>query len=239
MILIIAGQKGGVGKSTTAVCLAHQLLDRGTVCLVNADRQETAKNWSDDRTEWEVKQIPCYKFLNNIYKPIQDLDSEYDFTVVDVPGRDSQELRTGLSAAHIALYQVKPSQPDIDTLDECRGFLKKAKKVNPDLKHFTFFSDVSIKSKKLLMEANVVKDDYPDMNFIPQFIKHREVYTDVMVDGLAPIEFGTKQGSEADKELKLLLERVLDVKDKAKKRGAQRKSRNNRSGGRSIRTKSI
>ena len=48
MIIAITGQKGGVGKSTTAVCLAVAALSRGMrVLLVDADPQGTVRTWGE------------------------------------------------------------------------------------------------------------------------------------------------------------------------------------------------
>jgi len=46
MILLVGSQKGGCGKSTTAVNICVQLAKNGRdVVLVDADRQCTAANW--------------------------------------------------------------------------------------------------------------------------------------------------------------------------------------------------
>lgn len=52
MILALAGQKGGAGKSTLAVCLAVEALARGQrVLLVDADPQGTARTWAEVAAE--------------------------------------------------------------------------------------------------------------------------------------------------------------------------------------------
>ena len=52
MIVAFAGQKGGVGKSTTAVCLAVAALERGArVLLVDADPQSTVRTWGEVAAE--------------------------------------------------------------------------------------------------------------------------------------------------------------------------------------------
>ena len=52
MIVAVAGQKGGTGKSTIAVCLADEAACRGRqVLLVDADPQGTARTWGEVATE--------------------------------------------------------------------------------------------------------------------------------------------------------------------------------------------
>ena len=52
MIVAFAGQKGGVGKSTTAVCLAVAALEAGSrVLLVDADPQGTVRTWGEVAAE--------------------------------------------------------------------------------------------------------------------------------------------------------------------------------------------
>jgi chromosome partitioning protein len=52
MIILTGSQKGGCGKSTTAVNLCAELAGQGhDVVLVDADRQATAANWAMDRAD--------------------------------------------------------------------------------------------------------------------------------------------------------------------------------------------
>ena len=118
MILLIGSQKGGCGKSTTAASICAELAAQGKdVVLVDADRQSTAANWAADRQGNEALPIVhCIQKYDNIRQTLLDLDKRYGFVVVDAAGRDSRELRTGMTAANVLLVPFRPSQPDLDTL---------------------------------------------------------------------------------------------------------------------------
>nr|WP_228006347.1 ParA family protein [Morganella morganii] len=50
MITVIGGNKGGSGKTTTAINIAVALAKKGKeVCLINADLQRTAAKWHAER----------------------------------------------------------------------------------------------------------------------------------------------------------------------------------------------
>ncbi|MGL5058771.1 MAG: ParA family protein, partial [Microcoleus sp.] len=44
-VIAIANQKGGCGKSTTAVHLAHWLQTHGSTILIDADAQQSSSHW--------------------------------------------------------------------------------------------------------------------------------------------------------------------------------------------------
>jgi chromosome partitioning protein len=47
-VISVVHQKGGVGKTTIAVCLAGELAERGIeLSLIDADKTGSARNWAD------------------------------------------------------------------------------------------------------------------------------------------------------------------------------------------------
>lgn len=239
MITIVGSQKGGVGKSTLICSLAVLLQERGSVCLVDADSQGTLTRWIKDRDDWEVEQFSCKKYYKNISKILKELDQEYDHVVVDVAGRDSEELRTGLAVADFAILPLQPSQPDIDTLETLNKILKKAKSVNPKLVYKSVFNIVPSGTKELMLATDVVKDDYPELQLSSCFIRDRKVYRETTTTGLGVSEL-TQDGSAraAVKELQFLIKDIYDGSKKqkdgtARKRKGIRNSKT-RSTGRSL-----
>jgi len=68
MIILIGSQKGGCGKSTTAVNICATLAKNGQdVVLVDADRQCTAANWAMDRSaNSSLSVVHCVQKYENI-----------------------------------------------------------------------------------------------------------------------------------------------------------------------------
>jgi chromosome partitioning protein len=70
-----------------------------------------------DRAEnKDLATVHCIQKYENIRDTLLDLDKRYEYVVVDAAGRDSRELRTGMTASHILVVPFRPSQPDLDTI---------------------------------------------------------------------------------------------------------------------------
>lgn len=118
MILLVGSQKGGVGKSTVVVNIAGKLALSGKdVCIVDADFQQSVSKWCQYRDEINLKnRVNCVSGNGNISNMLNDLNSRYDYLIVDVAGRDSIEMRSALTVADLFLSPFRPSQVDIDSI---------------------------------------------------------------------------------------------------------------------------
>jgi len=209
MIILIGSQKGGSGKSTTSVNIAALLAGKGKdVVLVDADRQSTAANWASDRDELEdVGKVHCVQKYDNIRETLSDLKGRYEYVVVDAAGRDSKELRTGLTAADILVIPFRPSQPDLDTLPKMVELIDQAKDFNPDLEVYGLITMAP--SNPMVNEAKEAKaylSDYPDIKLLKTIIRDRKVYRDAMSEGLGVVEM---KNPKAKEEVQLLVSEVL------------------------------
>ena len=209
MIILIGSQKGGCGKSTTAVNISAELAGRGhDVVIVDADRQCTSANWAMDRIENPVlAKVHCIQKYENIRDTLLDLDKRYEYVIVDAAGRDSRELRTGMTAAHILIVPFRPSQPDLDTLPNMQEIIIQAKDLNPDLKVYGLITMAP--TNPIIHEEADAREcliDYPEIKLLSTMIRDRKVYRDAMSDGLSVVEM---ENPKAKAEIKNLIEEVL------------------------------
>ena len=209
MIILIGSQKGGCGKSTTAVNMSAELAGRGhDVVLVDADRQCTSANWAMDRVENPVlAKVHCIQKYENIRDTLLDLDQRYEYVIVDAAGRDSRELRTGMTAANILIVPFRPSQPDLDTLPNMQEIIIQAKDLNPDLKVYGLITMAP--TNPIIHEEADAREcliDYPEIKLLATMIRDRKVYRDAMSDGLSVVEM---DNPKAKAEIKKLIEEIL------------------------------
>lgn len=135
MILVVGSNKGGSGKTTLATNLAVALSQRHIkVCLVDADPQGSAMYWSGVRDRTPASSIGTMMRRGHLVDPLRVLDQQHQIVIVDVPGRNSQEL---LSAAIVADILIAPhacSQLDLETLQELEEQVRHIRQVNPGLR---------------------------------------------------------------------------------------------------------
>ena len=130
MIVCIANQKGGVGKTTLATNLAVALSKKGDTVLVDADDQQSAVKWSKRRTE---NKIETEHHKGDLKKVLLDLQKKYKYVVLDVAGRDSEEFRSALQVADKLIVPTQPSQADVEVLPFVLKMFNTFQKVNEKL----------------------------------------------------------------------------------------------------------
>ncbi|MEO7015104.1 MAG: AAA family ATPase [Leifsonia sp.] len=192
MIVLIGSQKGGAGKSTIAVNLSAEYARQGLdVVLVDADVQRSAAKWHADREEAGVKPtIACVEKLGNIRETLIDLDSRYGIVVVDVAGKDSKEMRTGMTAAHKMIVTVRPSQFDLDTLPHMSELVDQVRDFNPDLDVRSLLTQAPTNPNGTeRTDAGEYLADYPALRALQTVVHERKAYRDVVGEGLGVVEW--------------------------------------------------
>ena len=138
-IIVVGNEKGGSGKSTTALHLAVYLLHQGhRVATMDADsRQQTLTRYVRNRrntaetsgrdvlmpkhvhlpTAWGDSISENQRVELNIFNRAMDgLRGEVDFVIIDTPGFDGNLARLAHSAADTLITPINDSMIDLDVL---------------------------------------------------------------------------------------------------------------------------
>lgn len=136
-VIVLAGQKGGSGKSTVAISLASESLARGLrVLLVDTDPQGTARTWGAVAGEAGHLAPTVVSMGADLHRPGQlpALAKGFDVAVIDCPPRHTEAQRAALMVADLALLPSGPSAHDAWAMAESVELVKAAQRVRPQLK---------------------------------------------------------------------------------------------------------
>jgi chromosome partitioning protein len=122
-VLAIIGQKGGTGKTTTALSLAVAAsFARRVVAVIDLDPQSTATNWSDRRSAETPVVVSCQvSRLVHVLKTAADQGA--DLAIIDTPGKSTDALIAAAKAADFVLMPIQPQLYDIETLGNLKDVL--------------------------------------------------------------------------------------------------------------------
>lgn len=209
MIILIAHVKGGVGKSTITVNVAAELQRLGKdVLIVEADPTvRTVSNWTRDREEAGYKRIQSVQKTGNLHSTLLDLALRYDVILIDAAGKDSKEMRTAMTAAHLVLAPMQPSQADLDATEALVATIQQARDFNPELKVLGVFNRASTNVYATdVAEGRVFMDDFPELELSKTVVHERKSYKDCLEDGRGVVEM---KDSKAKAEIQLLTQEVM------------------------------
>ncbi len=136
MIVTLMSQKGGVGKSTAAICLAMAALERGqSTLLVDADPQGTLRTWSEVAAEND-RVVPAVVAMGATLHRPGELDvvaTGYDWTFIDCPPRHGDVQRSALMVSDLAILPSGPSASDVWALSSSLELVRAARAVRASL----------------------------------------------------------------------------------------------------------
>jgi chromosome partitioning protein len=122
-VLAIIGQKGGSGKTTTAlgVAVSGSLAGRA-VAVIDLDPQATAANWSDRRGEDAPAVVSCQVGrLAHVLEVAEKQGAE--LAIIDTPGKSTDSAIAAAKAADFVLLPIQPQLFDIETLGSVKEIL--------------------------------------------------------------------------------------------------------------------
>ncbi len=106
--ILIANQKGGCGKTITAITLASALAQKGyRVALADADNQKSARQWLKQRPS-HAAGIQSLDWRHE--KSIGEVPKGIEYLIIDAPGALSDDQAQHLiSESHAIVTPLQPS----------------------------------------------------------------------------------------------------------------------------------
>lgn len=211
MIITTGSLKGGVGKSTVTVNVAAELCRLGhKVMVVDADPIATTSRWIEDREERSPNQtmVPGIQKRGNLRQTLLELDSTYDYVLVDVGGYDSPEMRTASITSDLLIVPMKPSPPDLDVLPQFVDLIAKFLDFNPDLAVRGLFTQAPTHAtSRKVGDSKSILADYPELPLFDTTLYQRAAYMDVMPLGRGVVEWNA---SKAKAEVQVLVQEMIN-----------------------------
>lgn len=155
-IIAFVSQKGGVGKTTTAVHAREWFAQFGSVVFVDADAQRSSSRWLaalDQNIPVQVTNDPT-----TLLKELPQLKKTYDYVIVDAPGSLEEVSRAILSRCDLTAIPSQPAHLDLDSNTKTIEMVEIAQDIRGGLPKAVLFLNCAEEGTVLLREAKETVD---------------------------------------------------------------------------------
>jgi chromosome partitioning protein len=140
MVISIINQKGGVGKTTTAINIAAALAEAGHAgLLIDLDTTQQSlmrqtAGFENHVPTWEALPCTAGALPRELKKWRASARADSGFVLLDCPPTLGAEAAAALKCADVALVPLQPELPALEGLASLQATLEAARTVNPRLK---------------------------------------------------------------------------------------------------------
>lgn len=198
IVIAIVGQKGGTGKTTTAIGLAVAAAEAGqTAVIIDLDPQANAANWKDRR---KVENPAVVSVPPSRLKQALEAAASHaaDFVVIDTPGKSDSAAIEAARLANLVLVPLGPHIFHLETLPGLRDLLR----VAGDKPALVVLNGLHPQATKQADEAKRMIAELFSFPVCPIHLSRLDIYAETQTTGSTPLEQEPK--GKAALELKRL-----------------------------------
>lgn len=205
VVITVAQQKGGAGKTMLAANLAAALPAGKTVALLDIDPQHSLARWHALRM---VRAVPAREVTFSdvagwrLAGELERLRKAHDYVLIDSPPQIDSDARRAIRGADLVVVPLQPSPPDLWAAE---GTLKlAAEEKRPSC--LVLNRAPAAGRLRASMEAELAKRG---LVVLPATLGNRAAYAQAFAEGLGVVEAAPRSAAAA--ELRTLLAALLAI----------------------------
>lgn len=209
-VISACSTKGGVGKTTTVICLADTFArGGGSVAILDADPNGHVQTWRERAGPDCTVDVISDLTEENILDRVAEAAGKYQLVIVDLEGAASQSVTFAIAESDLVLIPTKVSGMDLQEVFRTYEVVKRVEKMQkrsiPARALFTqmspLLSRVALHARQEIQAAGVP--------VLTTEIIHRAAYQAIHFTGLTPA--GPSGDAKAAREMNEVLVEVLEI----------------------------
>ena len=205
VVITVAQQKGGTGKTTLAANLAAALAPSRRVAVLDIDPQKTLARWHElRRARLDGASVISFHDVSGwrLAAELDRLRASHDVVLIDSPPQIATDARLAVRGDDIVLIPVQPSPPDVWAAE---GTLALAAAESRPA-HIVLNRAPSASRLRERVEADITARHLPLLRAV---IGNRTGFASAFAEGLGVTEAAPR--STAAAELRALLAELLEI----------------------------
>ncbi|GAA9685712.1 ParA family protein [Helicobacter pylori] len=189
MIITIANEKGGSGKSTLCLNLCVQLLlDKKDIAALDTDSQKSLEVFNNIRSETSLPNFTLFNRIGNITDTLKQMTDKYEYILINTKGENSKESQRAMLLSDWVLIPTTPSQLDTAVLLDMLERIRDIQALNENLKACIVMNRIptipTLKEKKALIDFINQNNANESVFLIDNILSERIAYKRSVSEGM-------------------------------------------------------